>query len=75
MVRLLPDIRELEAVGLLTVNVKHGDGSDSSSEGGEAEYKHRGGISRVGLIGLAYTHGDDGTAEILDKENHRVSCA
>ena len=71
---IVPDpvcnIRELEAVGLLTVDVKHGDGGDGGTKGREAEDKHRGGVGGIGLVGLAYTHGDDGTAEVLDKEDH-----
>ena len=75
MVGLLPDIRELEAVRFLTVNVKHGKSRDGSAESSEVEDEHRGGIGGVVLIGLAYTHGDDGTSEVLDKEDHRVCCA
>jgi len=75
MVGLLPDIRELEAVGFLMVNVKHGYSREGSTESSEAEDEHRGGIGGIGLIGLANTHGDDGTSEILDKEDHRVCCA
>ena len=73
MVRLLPDVWELETVGFLAVDVEHGDGSDGGTKSGEAEDEHRGGVGGISLIGLTYTHGDDGTSEVLDKEDHRVS--
>ena len=63
----------MEAVGLAAVDIKHGDGSKGGTEGGEAEDEHRGGVGRVGLVGAAYTHGDDGASEILDEKDHRVS--
>ena len=75
MVRLLPDIRKLETIGFLMVDVKHSDGGEGSPEGGEAEDEHRGGVRGISLVGTTYEHGDDGASEILDKENHRVSCA
>ena len=41
---IVPDpvcnIRELETVGLLAVDVKHGDGSEGGAKGGEAEDEH-----------------------------------
>ena len=69
------NIWELETIGFPTVDVKHGDGSESGAKGSETEDEHRSGIGGVGLVGLAYTHGDDGTTEVLDKEDHGVSCA
>ena len=72
---IVPDpvcnIRELEAVGLLTVDVKHGDGGDSGTKGGEAEDEHGSGVGGVGLVGFAYEHRDDGTSKVLDKKDHR----
>ena len=71
---IVPDpvcnVGELEAVGFFAVNVKHGDGSEGGAKGGEAEDEHRGGVSGIGFVGLAYTHGDYSTPEILDEEDH-----
>ena len=57
------------------VHIEHGDGGEGSAEGGEAEDQHRSGVGRIGLIGASYKHGDNGAAEVLDEEDHRVGCA
>ena len=76
---IVPDpvcnVWELEAVGFFAVDVKHGDGGEGGTKGGEAEDKHRSGVGGIGFIGLAHTHGDDGTSEVLDEEDHRIGCA
>ena len=69
------NIWELETIGFPTVDVKHGDGGEGCTKGGEAEDEHRSGVGGVGFVGLAYAHGDDSTSEVLDKKDHRVSCA
>ena len=68
-----PDVGELEAVAFAAVNVPHGDSREGCTKGGEAEDEHRGGVGGIGLVGAAYTHWDDGAAEVLDEEDHRVS--
>jgi len=60
---------------LATVDVPHGDGCDGGTEGGEAEDEHRGLVGGICLVGLSYEHRDDGTAEVLDEEDHRVGGA
>ena len=76
---IVPDpvcnVGELEAVAFATVNVPHGHGCESGTKGGEAEDEHRGGVGGIGLVGLPYKHGDDGTSEVLDEEDHRVGGA
>ena len=74
MVELLPDIRELQAVAFLAVGIPHCDGDDGCTKGREAEDEHRGGVTGVGLVGATYEHGDNGSTEILDEEDHRISC-
>ena len=69
------NIWELETIGFPTVDVKHGDGSEGSAKSRETEDEHRSGVGGIGLVGFAYTHRDDGTAEVLDEEDHRVCCA
>ena len=66
------NIWELETIGFPTVDVKHGDGSEGSAKSRETEDEHRSGVGGIGLVGFAYTHRDDGTAEVLDEEDHGV---
>ena len=66
---------KLEAVVFFAVNVPHGDSGEGGAEGSEAEDEHRSGVGRVGLVGLAYKHRDDGTSKVLDKEDHGVGSA
>ena len=72
---LWPDIGQLEAVAFAAIDVEHGKGGEGGTKGGEAEDEHRRGVGRVCLVGTTYQHGDDGSAEILDEENHGVGCA
>lgn len=60
---------------LATVDVPQDEGCEGGSEGGEAEDEHRGLVGRIGLVGLTNEHRDDGTAEVLDEEDHRVGGA
>ena len=71
---LFSDIRQLKAVGFLAVYDEHGDGCEGGTEGCKAEDEHRGGVGGICLVGLAHTHGDDGTPEVLYEEDHRVGC-
>ena len=72
---LFPDVWELKAVVLTAVNVPHGEGCEGCAEGGEAEDEHGGFVGGVGLVGLTNKHRDDGTAEVLDEEDHRIGGA
>jgi len=75
LLRLVPDIRELEAIAFPAVDEEHGDGDEGGTEGGEAEDEHRSGIARVGFVGAANEHGDDSAAEVLDEEDHGIGRA
>ena len=65
----------METVGFLAVYVKHGNGGEVGTEGGEAKDEHRSGVGGVGLVGLAYKHRNDSTSEVLDEEDHGVGSA
>ena len=60
---------------MAAVYIPHGQGCEGSTEGGEAEDEHGGLVGGIGLIGLTYEHRDDGTAEVLDEEDHRAGGA
>ena len=60
---------------LATVDVPQDEGCEGGTEGGEAEDEHRGLVGGIGLVGLTNEHRDDGTAEVLDEEDHRVGGA
>ena len=62
----------MKAVAFLAVYVKHGDGGEGGAKGGEAKDEHRGCVGGVSFVGLTHEHGDDGTSEVLDEEDHRV---
>ena len=57
----------------LAVHIEHGDGGEGGTKGGEAENEHGSGVGGVGFVGLTYKHRDDGSAKVLDKEDHGVS--
>ncbi len=69
------NVGELETIVLATVYIPHADGCEGGTEGGEAEDEHRGLVGRIGLVGLSYEHRNDGAAEVLDEEDHRISGA
>ena len=69
------NIWELETIGFPTVDVKHGDGSEGSAKSRETEDEHRGLVAGIGLVGFSNEHRDDGTAEVLDEEDHRIGGA
>ena len=60
---------------LMLVDKQYAYGSDGCTQSGEAEDEHGRGVGGIGLVGATYKHRYDGTAEVLDKEYHRVGCA
>ena len=60
---------------MATVYIPHCQGGEGGTEGGEAEDEHGGLVGGISLIGLSYEHRDDGTAKVLDEEDHRIGGA
>ena len=60
---------------LMLVYKQNAYGCYGCTQSGEAEDEHGRGVGMIGLVGMTYKHRYDGTAEVLDKEYHRVGCA